>query len=445
MNTPVKISLVMGLLLPLSPVTWADLLENDSLKIINKNFYMYRDFRDGASNPSGANSSLPVAEREGYRSEWAHGIIANYSSGYTNTPIQIGFDAYGLLGIKLYSDRYKTGTNLLEFDPITGETKDAYGELGGSIRAKYNDTVLTFGNQFPNLPIIATSTVRLLPTVSTGWTVQDKSFDNLTINAGHFYQMNPFDSTENLNHFTTDYSVGIKADSLSYLGGTYQMGKGSVTAYVSELEDVWNQYYLGANYQHKLNDEKEYLRLNVSSYANKDTGDQNGGEIESYIGSAILSYQNGAHTLTVGYQQVMGPEPFDWVGFGSMGSNKSIVNAVNFSTFSEAKEKSVQLKYEVDLNPYGMPGLSVMGRYMYGWDMDNTHSSNSLYNKRHVYDQNIDNKHWERNFLINYKVSSGFAKGTDIKLMQSTHRATAGYRYNNIDEFRIILEHPLNF
>ena len=445
MNTPVKISLVVGLIAPLSPVVWADLFENDSVTITNKNFYMYRDFRNGASNPSGANSTLPASEREGYRSEWAHGIIANYSSGYTETPVQIGFDAYGLLGIKLYSDRYKTGTNLLQFDSVTGETKDAYGEIGGSVRLKYGETVLTYGNQFPNLPVIATSTVRLLPTVSTGITLQDKSFENLTLNTGYFYQMNPFDSTDNLNYFTTDYSVGIQADSLSYIGGVYQFGQGSITAYASELEDVWHQYYLGSQYQKNLSGEKEYLRTNFSAYANNDTGEKLGGEIESYIGASMLSYQNGAHTLTAGYQQVFGPEPFDWVGFGSMGSNKSIINAVNFATFSEAKEKSLQLKYEVNLADYGLSGLSLMGRYMYGWDMDNTHSNNVLYNKRHVYDQSVDNKHWERNFLVNYRISQGFAKGTDIKLMQSTHRATAGYRYNDIDELRIIIEHPLKF
>lgn len=445
MNTPVKISLVVGLIAPLSPVVWADLFENDSVTITNKNFYMYRDFRNGASNPSGANSTLPASEREGYRSEWAHGIIANYSSGYTDTSVQIGFDTYGLLGIKLYSDRYKTGTNLLQFDSVTGETKDAYGEIGGSVRLKYGETVLTYGNQFPNLPVIATSTVRLLPTVSTGITLQDKSFENLTLNTGYFYQMNPFDSTENLNYFTTDYSSGIKADSLSFIGGTYNLPDGAITVYASELEDVWSQYFLGISYQHPLSSNNENLRFNLSTYANNDTGDRLGGEIESYIASTLLSYQKGSHTFTAGYQQVFGNEPFDWLGFSTMGANKSILNAVNFSTFSEAQEKSWQLKYELDLAEYGLQGLTLMGRYMYGWDMNNSHSNNPYYTKRHIYDQNIDNKHWERNFLINYKVSSGFAKGTDIKFVQSIHRATKGYRYNDIDEFRIILEYPLSF
>lgn len=445
MKTPVKISLVIGFILPLSPAVWADLFDQDKLTVINKNFYFYRDFRNGGFNPSGANVNVPISEKEGYRSEWAHGIIANYSSGYTDSLIQLGFDAYGLLGIKLYSDEYKTGTNLLEFDPVTGKTKAAFGELGGALRLKYNDTVITYGNQFPNIPVIATSTVRLLPTVSTGLTLQDKTIKNMTLNAGYFYQMNPFDSTKNFNYFTTDYSSGIKADSLSFIGGTYKLQDGSITVYASELEDVWNQYFLGASYQHPLSSNNENLRFNLSSYANNDTGDRLGGEIESYIASTLLSYQKGSHTFTAGYQQVFGNEPFDWVGFSTMGANKSILNAVNYSTFSEAQEKSWQLKYELDLAEYGLQGLILMGRYMYGWDMNNSHSNNSYYTKRHIYDQNIDNKHWERNFLINYKVPSGFAKGTDIKLVQSTHRATKGYRYNDIDEFRIIFEYPLSF
>ena len=58
------------------------------------------------------------------------------------------------------------------------------------------------------------------------------------------------------------------------------------------------------------------------------------------------------------------------------------------------------MKYEIDFSPYGIEGLSFMTRYLYGWDMDNTGSDNKLYTKRHIYDQNIDNKHWERDIEL---------------------------------------------
>lgn len=449
MKSPMFLSLVIGSFYALSPAIYAGPFTSDqeeSLQVLNRNFYFYRDFRNGGANPSGINSTLPLEEREGYRNEWAHGVIVNYHSGYTDTPLEFGFDAYGLLGIKLHSDEYTTGTNLLEFDPVTGKTKNAYGEIGGALKVRYKDTVLRYGNQFPNVPVIATSTVRLLPSVATGLSIEDKSFDNLALNAGYFYSMNPVDSTKDLNYFTTDYAVGIKADNIQFLGGSYKFDnkQNSVTVYASKLDDVWMQYYLGGSYQYKFSNENS-VKLATANYSNKDEGASKAGSIDTTAVSVLGSYQYDAHTFSLGYQQVLGDEPIDWVAFKTMGANVSLLNAAQYATFSEANEKSIQVKYEIDFSKYGAQGLSFMGRYLYGWDMDNTDSTNPFYTKRHIYDQSVDNKHWERNFTLQYKVQHGFAKGLDLKLRQATHRATKGYRYVDIDEIRFIVEYPLSF
>lgn len=444
MKISVQQLLVIGSLLPFSTSIFPNILfESDSLKLTNKNFYFYRDFREGAFNPSGANQNVPIDDKEGYRSEWAHGLILNYDSGFTDGAVQFGFDAYGLLGIKLYSDPFKTGTSILEFDP-KGGAKDAYGEFGGSLKVKYKDTILTYGNQFPTLPIFWIHQARLLPSTATGLSIQDKSFDNLTLNLGYFYSMNPVDSTKDLNYFTTDYSTGIFGDSVKYAGGTYKLPHGSLTAYVSELEDVWIQSYLGGDYTHKI-DDSQNLRLNLNAYNNQDTGDKEGGDISTTIASAMLSYGTHNHKFSVAYQQVFGDEPADWAGFSSMGPGIAIANAVQFATFSEANEKSAQFRYDLDFTPYGMTGLSFMGRYIYGWDMDNKDSNNMFYTGRHIYDPSVDNKHWERDLQLGYTVQSGTAKGLNILLRQATHRSTKGYRYNNIDEFRLIFEYPYSF
>lgn len=420
-------------------------VEDSKFDLMNRNFHFYRDFRNGAANGSGANSNLPLDQREGYRSEWAHGLVGQFTSGFTDTPIQIGLDAYALVGLKLYSDEYKTGTNLIEFDPKTGKTEDVYSEIGGALKLKYKDTVVTYGNQFPNVPVMAVSTVRLLPSTATGISIQDKTINDLSINAAHFYRMNPVDSTDHLNYFTTDYAAGITANSISYIGGSYKQNGVNYTAYASQLEDVWNQYFIGANTTYKLPKEGHALRFATANYYNHDSGDKNFGDIDALALSAMLGYQLNNHTLSLGYQQIVGDEPFDWVGFSTLGANTSILNAAQFATFSEANEKSVQVKYDLDFTPYGVQGLSLMARYLYGWDIDNSDSKNATYTKRYVYDKNTDYTHWERDITLAYKVPSGFAKGLDIKLRQATHRATKGYRYNDIDELRVILEYPFSF
>ncbi|ANF81262.1 porin [Acinetobacter sp. NCu2D-2] len=448
MNKPTKLSVLIALLMPFSPEILANnIIEDGTFDVMNRNFYFYRDFREGAYNTAGANTQVPVSEKEGYRSEWAQGIVAEFKSGFTDTPVQFGFNFHAMGALKLYSNPYKTGTNILEFDGATGETKETNGEFGGALKFKYKDTTVTYGDQFPNTPVIAVSTVRLLPSTATGISVQDKSFDNLTINAAHFYRMNPVDTTESLNYFTTDYAAGITSNSISFVGGTYKHKDVLYTAYASELEDVWNQYYLGASTSYKLAQEGHALRFATSNYYNTDTGAKNGGDISALALSGLLGYQIGKQTFSIGYQQIIGDEPFDWVAFKTLGANTSILNAAQYATFSEANEKSVQLKYEADLSEFGLNGFSFMGRYLYGWDIDNSDSKNLVYNRNgaHVYNKDIDYTHWERDLTLGYKVQTGFAKGLDIKLRQATHRATKGYRYNDIDELRVILEYPLSF
>ena len=446
---PFKLSfLAMTVLMSLdTSVLAAGLMEDAKFDVMNRNFYFYRDFREGAYNTAGANTQVSIPEKEGYRSEWAQGIVAQFQSGFTDTPLQVGFNLHAMGALKLYSNPYKTGTNILEFNGATGDTKETNGEFGGALKFKYQDTTVTYGDQFPNTPVIAVSTVRLLPSTAIGISVQDKTFDNLIINAAHFYRMNPVDTTENLNYFTTDYATtGINANSISYLGGVYKHNDVTYTAYASELEDVWNQYYLGASTTLKLPQEGHAIKLATSNYYNTETGDQKFGSIDALALSAMVGYQYHHHTFSIGYQQIIGDDPFDWVGFKTLGSNISILNLAQFSTFSESKEKSLQFKYDVDLSKLGLNGFSFMGRYLYGWDIDKT-KSNPIYliGAEKTNGGNVDYTHWERDLTLGYKVPDGFAKGLDIKLRQATHRASKGYRYNDIDELRVIIEYPLSF
>ncbi len=443
MKTPVILSLVIGMFLSLSSESYAE-SDDNHFELMARNFYFYRGFQKGEKNASGANAFVPVDQRSSYRSEWAQGLVLKYDSGFTDGKLQFGFDAFGLMGIKLYSDKYKTGNNILEINQ-QGEASDAYGHMGSALKVKYGDTVLTYGNQFPNVPVIATSTVRLLPSVTTGISLQNKSIDHLTVNAGHFYAMVPVDSIHQLNYFTTDYGVGIKAKSTTFLGGNYQLPNGNISLYASDLEDVWKQYYLGGDYKFVFNDPDQKILLNFANYMNKATGKKLGGEIDAKAISALLGYQYKNHKFSVGYQQIFGDEPIDWIGYSTMGGNVSLLNAAQYATFSEAHEKSYQLKYETDFRQFGLPGLSFMGRYLYGWDMDNSQSHNAFYLKRHTYDPSIDNKHWETDLTLAYKVQQGFAKGFDIKFRQAIHRASAGYRYLDINELRIIMEYAFHF
>lgn len=417
-------------------------IEDSRLDVLNRNFYFNRDFRNGGFNPSGRNRFKPVSERSGYREEWAHGIMAQYSSGFTQGTVGLGLDAHAFLGLKLDSGGGRTGTNLLAVDS-DGYPEDAYSELGGALKARVSNSVLKYGQQMPAAPVFAVSTVRLLPATATGWTLSVDEIANLNLDYGRFTSINGVDSTNSDDDLTTDYAVGITSQRVDYLGANYKFDSDlSGSLYASELEDVWRQYYGNVKYRLPLAT-GQALNFNLTGYRTQDHGQSQGGEIDNTAWSLLIGYTVGAHTFTAGYQSLHGDEPLDWVGFGSMGGNVSIGNAVQFATFTEANEKSWQLRYDLDMVGYGVPGLSFMARYIRGDDMDNSDSNNQFYTRRHVYDTSKDNKHWERDIEVKYVVQSGPARNLSLRVRHATHRATTGYRYTDIDEVRVIAEYPL--
>lgn len=442
-NLPLLVMGTFCLCITSIPTAQAEFIQDAKLNILAKNYYFNRDFRKGEYNAAGLNAHLIPADRKGYREEWAQGFIVNLDSGWTETPVQFAINSYALVALKLDSDGYRTETNNLEVDS-NGRPKSATSEFGAALRAKYKKTEAVLGNQFPNNPIIGTNYSRLLPSTATGLSIKDSSFDKLNLHLGYFTQMSPVDSTRRLNYFNTDYNNGIKADAVSYIGASYKQDQLESSIYLSELEDVWMQYYLAAKYKFQMNSKSDFT-LQTNNYLNRDTGRAKGGKISTGVASVMGSYKRAHHNFSLAYQQVLGDEPMDWIGFGNNGGIASIPNSVQFSTFTEANEKSVQAKYEIDFAPYGLDGLSFMTRYLYGWDIDNSQSHNTFYTKRYLYDPNIDNKHWERDVELRYKVKSGFAKDLDLRLRQATHRSSKGYRYGNIDEIRLILEYPFSF
>ncbi len=418
-------------------------IEDGRLDVLNRNFYFHRDLRNGTFNSAGRNRFKPVAERNGYRAEWAHGVMAHYVSGFTQGTVGFGLDAHAFLGLKLDSGGGRTGTNLLAVD-TDGHPEDAYSELGGAVKARISNSVLKYGEQMPAAPVFAVSTVRLLPATATGWTLSVNEIADLNLDYGRFTSVNGVDSTNSDGELTTDYAVGITSKKVDYLGANYKFSNDlSASLYGSELEDVWRQYYANAKYRLPLAS-GQALSFNLTGYHTQDHGQSLGGEIDNTAWSLLTSYILGGHTFTVGYQSLHGDEPLDWVGFGTMGGNVAIGNAAQFATFTEANEKSWQLRYDLDMVAYGVPGLSFMARYIRGDDMDNADSNNARYTARHVYDTSKDNKHWERDLEVKYVIQSGPAKNLSMRVRHATHRSTTGYRYTDIDEVRVIAEYPLN-
>ncbi len=116
-------------------------------------------------------------------------------------------------------------------------------------------------------------------------------------------------------------------------------------------------------------------------------------------------------------------------------------NSIQYSDFNSPKEQSLQLRYDLNMQSFGIPGLSFMTRYAKGWDADYS-NANSVYMRRGADGAPLqDQKRWERDIEAKYIIQAGSLKDMSFRVRQATTRATAFE--SDLDEIRLIVEYPL--
>ncbi|MFZ3202339.1 MAG: OprD family porin [Pseudomonas sp.] len=412
-------------------------IEESSLNLLNRNFYMNRDFRHGGSNSQGINGSKPANERNGYREEWAHGAMLNFASGFTQGIVGFGADAFAYGGVKLDTGRGRVGAGLLPISnnkTADAEVPDSFGEIGGAVKMRVSSTVLKYGEQRPTAPVFAMGDNRLLPEVATGFQLSSSEFDALSFEAGHFTAYNGKNSTNSDDGLFTSYA-GVEADSVDFIGGTYKVSDNlSLMAYASEAEEVWRQYFGYASYTIPLADQRS-LSFGLAAYKTSDEGEARAGELDTTSWSAKAAYSFGPHKLSLAYQKIDGDEFFDYIGVDSIW----LANSVQYNDFNAPNERSMQVRYDVNMASFGVPGLTLMARYVKGDDIDGTKADP---NGAFAGWAGDDEKHWERDLEAKYVVQSGSAKDLSFRVRQATHRSTSFD--SDLDEVRLIIEYPLS-
>lgn len=403
-------------------------LEGSRLVLTQRNFYFHRNM---LNNPGGQN----------YREEWAHGMLLDYSSGYTRGTVGAGVDAYASLGLKLDSNRARTGTDLLPVDSA-GRPEDDYTEAGAALKLRISRSELKYGSQAPMNPVFGTGNARLFTPMAIGFSLASRERDDLLLEAGHFTAGNDGNSTNGDGALKALFAQ-VETRRVDYAGFDWTPAGGTgLSAYTSRFEDVWRQHYLGANHRIGL-DEARALTFGFNLYRTRDQGRRLAGEIDTTAWSASARYSQGAHALTLAHQRVRGDEPFDYLGFGRQpGTSIYLANSVQVLDFNAPNERSWQLRYDLDLAPFGVPGLGFMTRYIRGDHIDDSHHRGPGSYQRY----GEAGKRWERDIELRYVVQSGSAKDLSVRLRQASIRSTeqvarADTADNN--ELRVIIEYPL--
>ncbi|WP_160309948.1 OprD family outer membrane porin [Pseudomonas putida] len=118
-----------------------------------------------------------------------------------------------------------------------------------------------------------------------------------------------------------------------------------------------------------------------------------------------------------------------------------LANAAELSDFNAPNEQSVQLRYELDMQSFGVPGLTLTVKHIRGTDIDGSKvNADSAYFG--LYGKSEEER--ETDLIAQYIIPSGPAKALTTKLIQSWHSgdiSTGG----RITRTRLIISYPFEF
>ena len=410
-------------------------VEDAKFDVLLRNYYFNRDKKNTTSND---------------QKDWTQGFLSNFSSGYTQGTVGVGVDAFGYLGIKLDGGDGTTGSGNTSLDS-QGHAHDSLGKAGAAIKARISKTELKFGEFQPSTaPVFAVGGSRLIPQTATGFQLQSSEIQNLDLEAGHFYSASSQDEMNSSGELHSQYSSTsddpVTGKTMDFAGRKYGITDNlSVSLYGSKFKDIWNQYYSNVNLTTPISGDTS-LNTDFNIYRTTDTGDSKAGDISNTTFSlaTALSFLK-AHTVTLAFQKVNGDTPFDYVGVGDNnrgGDSIFLANSIQYSDFNGPNEKSAQIRYDLKMAEYGVPGLSFMARYVKGWDIDGDKmAADSPYRS---YGYGEDGKHHETNLEAKYVVQSGPAKDLSFRVRQAFHRGNTDQAEGDVNEFRLIVDYPLS-
>ncbi|OHC26285.1 MAG: porin [Pseudomonadales bacterium RIFCSPLOWO2_02_FULL_63_210] len=372
-----------------------------------RNFYINRNFVDPA---------YPQGKAE----EWAQSFILDARSGFTPGPVGFGVDILGMYAVKLDGGRGTRNTGML---PIHdgNHPADDFGRLGVAAKAKLSNTELKVGEWMPVLPILRADDGRALPQTFEGAQLTSSEIAGLTLYGGQFRG-----NSERNDASMEDMKFGgAESDRFNFAGGEYKFNQERtlVGLWHAELKDIYNQQYVNLVHSQPIGDWT--LGANLGYFVGGEDGSELAGELDNKVYSGLLSAKTGAHAFYLGLQKLSGDDKWMRVNGTSGGS---LANDSYNASYDNAQERSWQVRYDYNFVGVGIPGLTLMNRYISG---DNVHTGAIT-----------DGKEWGRETELAYVVQSGALKNLSMKWRNNTIRRD--FSSNEFDENRLIFNYPLS-
>jgi hypothetical protein len=385
-------------------------LEDASANLNLRNFFFNRNF----TNPTKA---------QGGAQEWSQSFILDAKSGFTQGTVGFGVDVLGLYSLKLDGGRGTGGTQLLPLDH-DGRPADEFGRLGVAFKARISKTEVKVGEWMPVLPILRSDDGRSLPQTLRGGQITSKEIDGLTLYGGQFRANSPRDDSS-----MTDMSMfgktAFTSDRFNFQGGEYAFNdkRTQIGVWNAQLKDIYSQQYLNLIHSQPVGDWT--LGANLGFFTGKEDGKALAGDLDNKTAFALLSAKYKGNSFYIGLQKLTGDSAWMRVNGTSGGT---LANDSYNASYDNAKEKSWQVRHDFNFVVLGIPGLTMMNRYISG---DNVHTGAIT-----------NGKEWGRESELAYTVQSGPLRDLNVRWRNATMRRD--FSTNEFDENRIFISYPLS-
>ena len=406
--------------LPVGSVHAAGFVDDAKVSLNLRNYYFNRNYLNGTD---------PVirGERQGQAEGWSQSFILDARSGFTEGTVGFGLDVLGLYSIKLDGNRGAANTQLM---PIhgDGQAADQFGRtaVAAKAKAKVSKTELKVGEWFAVLPILRADDGRSLPQTFKGGQITSNEIDGLTLYGGRFNgnsQRN--DASMERMSFSLSSNQVFKSSAFDFAGGEYRFNdnRTMLGAWHAELQDVYKQNFLQLTHSQPVGD--WVLSGNLGYFNGREDGAAKAGKLDNKVYQGSFSAKTGNNTLTVAYQKLNGDTKFLRIDGTSGGS---LVNDGFTNSYDAPNERSWQLRHDYNFAGLGIPGLTLMNRYVSG---DSIHTS----------DGRKDGEEWGRESELAYTIQEGSLKNLSVRWRNSDVRRDVG---QDLHENRLIINYPLS-
>lgn len=384
-------------------------LDDSGVSANFRNYYINRNFTE---------SHYPQAKAQ----EWTQSVIMDARSGFTEGPIGFGVDALGLYSQKLDGGKGTANTQLLPVHD-DGAPADDFGRLAVSAKIRFAKTQARIGEWVVALPVIRSDDGRSLPQTFRGAQVTSRDLGDLTFHGGQFRGNSPRHdaSMERMSMFNRPE---ITSDRFNFAGVEYSFNNSisQVGAWYAQLEDIYHQRYF--NFTHSQPVGRWVLGANLGYFSGEDDGKRLAGALDNKTYSALLSARYLANTFYVGLQKVEGD---NWMRLNGT-SGAALANDSFSNSYDFADERSWQLRHDFDFVVLGVPGLTLMNRYISG---SNVHSGGLT-----------DGREWGRESELTYVIQSGAFKNLSVRWRNSVIKRD--FSLADFNENRFIFNYPLS-